>query len=44
MYLAADRVRPLALTIVQAMGLVSSFGVGSAAALRGIDLNRPAGQ
>jgi len=44
MYLAADRVRPLGISIVQAMGLVSSFGVGSAAALRDVDLKAPAGQ
>jgi uncharacterized membrane protein len=43
MYFAADRVRPLGISIIQAMGLVSSFGVGSAAALRGVDLNPPAG-
>jgi uncharacterized membrane protein len=39
MYFAADRVRPLGITIVQAMGIVTSFGVGSREALRGYDLN-----
>lgn len=44
MYFAADRVRPLGTTMVQAMGIVSSFGVGSAEALRGADLSPPARQ
>jgi uncharacterized membrane protein len=38
MYLAADRVRPLGITMVQAMTIVNSMGVGSAHALRGVDL------
>lgn len=38
MYLPANRVRPLAITMVQAMSIVKGIGVGSAAALRGVDL------
>ncbi len=37
-YLPTNRVRPLGITIVQAMSIVKAIGVGSAAALRGVDL------
>ena len=43
MYLPADRVRPLGITIGQAMALVKHIGVGSAEALGGTDLRLPAG-
>ena len=43
MYLPADRVRPLGMTMVQAMAIVKRMGVGSAKALRGADLTLPAG-
>ena len=43
MYLRADRVRPLAITMVQAMAVVKRMGVGSGDALRGADLTPPAG-
>jgi uncharacterized membrane protein len=43
MYLPADRVRPLDITMVQAMAIVKHIGVGSAEALRGADLKLPAG-
>jgi uncharacterized membrane protein len=38
MYLPADRVRPLGITMVQAMAIVKRMGVGSAEVLRGADL------
>jgi uncharacterized membrane protein len=38
MYLPANRVRPLAITMVQTMSIVKGIGVGSGAALRGVDL------
>ena len=41
MYLEADRVRPLGITMVQAMGIVKRIGVGSGQALRGVDLTLP---
>lgn len=41
MYLPADRVRPLRITMVQAMAIVKRMGVGSAEALRGTDLTLP---
>jgi uncharacterized membrane protein len=44
MYLAADRVRPLGITMVQATAIMNSIGVGSAQALRGTDLGLPGGQ
>ena len=44
MYFPADRVRPLGITMVQAMALVKRIGVGSGEALRGADLRPPAGQ
>ena len=40
MYLAAERVRPLGITMVQAMSIVKALGVGSGALLRGVDLTR----
>jgi uncharacterized membrane protein len=43
MYLPADRVRPLNITMSQARGLVKHIGIGSAEALRGTDLRLPAG-
>ena len=43
MYLPADRVRPLGITMGQAMALVKHIGVGSAEALRSTDLRLPAG-
>jgi uncharacterized membrane protein len=43
MYLPADRVRPLGITMVQAMAIVKRMGVGSAKALSGADLTLPAG-
>ena len=43
MYLPADRVRPLRITIGQAMALVKHIGVGSAEALGSTDLRLPAG-
>ena len=42
-YLPEDRVRPLGITMVQAMAIVERMGVGSAKALRGADLTLPAG-
>ena len=44
MYFSADRVRPLGITMVQAMALVKRIGVGFGEALRGADLRPPAGQ
>ena len=41
MYLPAERVRPLEITMVQAMAIVKHMGVGSAKALRGTDLTLP---
>lgn len=43
MYLEADRVRPLGITMVQAMGIVKRIGVGSREALHGVDLALPEG-
>lgn len=40
MYLPAERVRPLAISMVQAMTLVRRMGIGSGDALRDVDLNR----
>jgi acetylglutamate kinase len=42
MYLPADRVRPLGITMAQAMAIVKRMGVGSANVLRGADLTLPA--
>jgi uncharacterized membrane protein len=41
MYMPCDRVRPLNITMVQAMSIVKAIGVGSGAALRGVDLKLP---
>lgn len=41
MYLPPDRVRPLGITLMQAMTIVKSMGAGSSAALRGVDLSLP---
>jgi uncharacterized membrane protein len=43
MYFPAERVRPLGITMIQAMTLVKRLGVGSAEALRGADLRLPRG-
>jgi hypothetical protein len=43
MYMPADRVRPLDITMVQAMSIVKAIGVGTGAALRGVDLRLPEG-
>ena len=43
MYLPADRVRRLGITMAQAMAIVKRMGVGSANVLRGADLTLPAG-
>ena len=44
MYLPADRVRPLDITMVDAMAIIKRIGVGSGQALRGVDLKLPSGQ
>jgi uncharacterized membrane protein len=44
MYLPADRVQPLGITMVEAMSIIRHIGVGSADALRGADLKQPPGQ
>ena len=41
MYFPANRVRPLGITMVQAMSIVKAIGVGSGAALRGVNLTLP---
>lgn len=41
MYLPPDRVRPLGITLIQAMSIVKAMGAGSSAALRGVDLSLP---
>jgi uncharacterized membrane protein len=41
MYMPVGRVRPLDITMVQAMSIVKAMGVGSSAALRGADLRLP---
>lgn len=41
MYLPSERVRPLGITLVQAMSIVKAMGAGSSAALRGVDLRLP---
>jgi len=43
MYLPAERIRPLGISMVQAMSIVKRLGVGSGEALRGIDLSLPPG-
>ena len=44
MYFPADRVRPLDITMTEAMGIIKRIGVGSGEALRGADLTQPPGQ
>jgi uncharacterized membrane protein len=44
MYLPPGRVRPLDITMVDAMAIIKRIGVGSAEALRGVDLKLPPGQ
>jgi len=44
MYFPTDRVRPLNITMVQAMAIVKRIGVGSGEALRGVNLRPPEGQ
>ena len=44
MYFPADRVRPLGITMVEAMSIIKRIGVGSGEALRGADLKLPMGQ
>jgi uncharacterized membrane protein len=41
MYFPSDRVRPLEITMVQAMSVVKHIGVGSGDLLRGVDLSLP---
>lgn len=41
MYFPSERVRPLGITMVDAMSIVKRIGVGSADALRGVDLALP---
>jgi len=43
-YFPADRVRPLSITMVEAMSVIKRIGVGSGDALRGADLKQPPGQ
>jgi uncharacterized membrane protein len=41
MYLPAARIRPLEITMIQAMSIVKHIGSGSAVALLGVDLTQP---
>ena len=43
MYLPADRLRPLPISMIQAMTIVKRMGVGSREVLRGTDLTMPQG-
>jgi uncharacterized membrane protein len=43
MYLPVERVRPLAITMGQAVSIIRRLGVGSGDALRGVDLTQPEG-
>jgi len=43
MYLPADRLRPLPISMIQAMAIVKRMGVGSGEVLRGTDLTMPQG-
>ena len=43
MYLPANRIRPLNISMLQARSIVKHIGIGSGAALRGINLNHSAG-
>ena len=40
-YTREHRVRPLSMTMVQAMSIVKAIGVGSGAALHGVSLTLP---
>ena len=42
MYLPAERIRELDMTMIQAMSLVKRIGLGSSEALRGVNLKMPA--
>ena len=44
MYLPAERVRPLTITMVEAMTIIKRIGVGSGEALHGANLKLAAGQ
>ena len=44
MYFPGDRVRPLNITMVEAMSIIKRIGVGSGVALQGTDLKLPADQ
>jgi uncharacterized membrane protein len=44
MYFPAERVRPLDITMVEAMTIIKRIGVGSGTALKGVDLELPPGQ
>ena len=44
MYFPAERVRPLDISMVEAMAIIKRIGVGSGEALRGVDLKPPPGQ
>jgi hypothetical protein len=44
MYFPGDRVRPLGITMVEAMTIIKRIGVGSGVALQGTDFKLPAGQ
>jgi len=41
MYFPANRMRPLGITMVQAMSIVKAIGIGSGAALHGVNLTLP---
>jgi len=41
MYIPASKVRPLDITMIQAMSIVKGLGAGSATMLRGVDLTLP---
>jgi hypothetical protein len=43
MYLPADRIRPLNISMLQARSIVKHVGIGSGEALRGINLTPSAG-
>ena len=44
MYMPADRVRALNITMVEAMAIIKRIGVGSGTVLKGVDLTLPEGQ
>jgi uncharacterized membrane protein len=41
MYFPSSRVRPLDITMIQAASIIKAIGIGSSAALRGVDLTLP---